>query len=223
MASQDPETTPSCSASLPLTRAIIGLVSADWNCQSSFDWGLTAGAVPFGFEKWHPFAIGRLGVRYEGGGWQALGELGYAFLEAKAFDGLEELNPSHPIKSPSIQQWALLSESSVSVEFTTPAFSDDPTALTKSYGLQLWQALPSVWRTVGALRNTRTSDLNGINLLAHFASRNQRWKGSAGLGRMTASIDQVAVSFFYPVFELSYVFAAPIYNNSSSTTRSSLR
>lgn len=128
------------------------------------------------------------------------GLIRYVFLADNAFDSLTSLPNQSWLSNPSLQQWSLLSESDVSLELTWK--SDTPTFLSQGFALKLWQTLPPQWRTVGALRQTRNTDLNGISLNALF--QENRWQGRIGIGRMTFASDQLAATFFYPTFEVSY-------------------
>lgn len=56
---------------------------------------------------------------------------------------------------------------------------------------------------MGALNSTRNVELNGITLVAHIDG--ERWRSVVGIGAMTAAVDQIALTFFYPTIEVSYL------------------
>jgi len=132
--------------------------------------------------------------------WQVSGSVGYVLLQNNAFRGTHPWRDSQWILTPSIQQWALLTDSDVTLELTQK--TQNSNALFDAYTLKLWQTLPRAWRIVGALRDTEDTDLSGIALLASV--KKQHWSGRFGLGRALVATDRLAATFFYPTIELAY-------------------
>ncbi|NBW81259.1 hypothetical protein EBR21_05845 [bacterium] len=207
-------------ASLPVSAAALGILAGDWNCQDTFLWGLRLGAVGFGYRAWAPLMTGRLGLRFpfptagslppEGtqagqkwgtsSRWLAEGTIQYVLLPDQAFASLPQLSTASRFTHPSIQQWNVVADTNMTFEVGKQ--SENPNSPVSGWGVRLWQTLPKSWRTVGALNSTRNAELNGITLVAHIGS--ERWRGVLGIGAMTAAVDQIAVTFFYPTIELSY-------------------
>ncbi|MFZ9518974.1 MAG: hypothetical protein ACO3A4_00700 [Silvanigrellaceae bacterium] len=133
--------------------------------------------------------------------WSAQGTLQYVFLPAQAFATLPTMNTTNRLTHPSLQQWSVLADSNVTFELSKA--SQNPGSAFAAWGVQLWQTLPQSWRTVGALNSTRNVELNGITLVAHIDG--ERWRSVVGIGAMTAAVDQIALTFFYPTIEVSYL------------------
>jgi hypothetical protein len=74
-------------------------------------------------------------------------------------------------------------------------------APTSAFGIKIWQTVPPRWRTLGALQDTRNANAHGV-VGTYFFQKN-RWSGEVGIGRMTADVDRVSATFFYPTFALA--------------------
>lgn len=200
-----------CSLSLPVSAIAAGLFAGDVYCINQIQWGLRAGAAAMGFSHWVPFIRGRIGVSFppvqpyrenspKMTRRQVSGSLGYVFLQNTAFRGTHPWRETQWLLTPSIQQWALLTDSDVSLEFTQK--TQNSNAFFDAYSLKLWQTLPRAWRVVGALRDTEDTDLAGMAFLASVERKN--WRARFGLGRALVTTDRLAATFFYPTIELAY-------------------
>ncbi|MEY3902060.1 MAG: hypothetical protein RL189_1366 [Pseudomonadota bacterium] len=202
-----------CTTSLPLSPSIAGVIAADWRCEGSFQWAVQAGAVGFAWKKWQPFATGGLAVGYppwhsnpaaadqpSAAVWQVAGQVSYVFLPDGAFANLDNIASTSSLSTPALQQWSLLADADVSL--TLRLNSETRNSTIHSYSLKLWQTLPSQWRTLGALRDTRDAELQGLIFQAHW--RKNSWSGTLGAGRMAIALDKISLSFFYPKAELTY-------------------
>lgn len=169
----------------------------------------------FAWKRWLPFATGKLAVGYPPepsssapsdhrtpADWQIAGKVSYVFLPDGAFSNLGSLAAPSPLSTPALQQWSLLADADVSL--TLSLNSADKNSFFNSYSIKLWQTLPPQWRTLGALRDTRDADLQGLIFQAHLRKNN--WSGSLGAGRMAIALDKISLSFFYPKAELTYHF-----------------
>lgn len=167
----------------------------------------------FAWKRWLPFATGKLAVGYPPehsssaaphhptpAAWQVVGQVSYVFLPDGAFSDLGSLASPSPLSTPALQQWSLLSDADVSL--TLRLNSEDKNSFFNSYSLKLWQTLPPQWRTLGALRDTRAAELQGLIFQAHW--RKNSWSGTLGAGRMAIALDKISLSFFYPKAELTY-------------------
>ena len=201
---------PICLDSFPVTSALTGVVSAELECGGDFLWGLRAGTVLLGFKKPVLYLRGSLGVSYpplptpgslsSQNEWQLLQYIHYIYLPEASFNPIESLNKtSNLLLSPAVQQWSIFLDSEVALELLKKAGRNHLNIT--HWGLKVWQSLPPQWRSLGALRDTRNSSLNGLQAIARF--QGQRWRAQAGLGRMTVAIDQVATTFIHPTVELS--------------------
>lgn len=124
----------------------------------------------------------------------------YTYLPEASFNPIESLaSKSNPLLSPAVQQWSTFLDSEVALELLKKA-GGSHLSITH-WGLKVWQSLPPQWRSLGALRDTRNSNLNGLQAIARF--QGQRWRAQAGLGRMTVAIDRVATTFIHPTVDLS--------------------
>jgi hypothetical protein len=216
-----PELSTKCGTSLPVSAAALGILAVDWNCQDTFLWGLRLGAMGFGYRSWTPLLTGRLGLQFPlpssnslptdrtdtgqkwetNRRWLAKGTIQYVLIPDQAFASLPTLNTSSRFTHPSIQQWSVVADSNVTFEVSKQ--SENPNSPLAAWGIRLWQTLPKSWRTIGALNSTRNAELNGITLVAHVSK--EKWRGVVGIGAMTAAVDRIALTFFYPTIEFSYL------------------
>lgn len=201
---------PTCLASFPLTLALTGIISAELECGVDFFWRIRAGSALLGFKKPVVYLRGSLGVSYPSlrtprslsnqSEWQLIQYIHYNFLPEASFNAIESLaSKSNPLLSPSVQQWSTFLDSEVALELLKTA-AVSRMSITH-WGLKVWQALPPQWRSLGALRATRNSNLNGLQAVARF--QGQRWRAQAGFGRMTVAIDRVSTTFIHPTVEMS--------------------
>ena len=202
-----------CAASLPLSASIAGVFAADWRCKGTFQWTIQAGIVGFAWKRWLPYATGKLAVGYPpehpgpaaghqptSSNWQMVGQVSYVFLPDGAFANLDRLAARSSITTPALQQWGLLADADASLTLRLNA--EDKNSFFNSYSIKLWQTLPPQWRTLGALRDTRDAELQGLIFQTHLDKDN--WSGTFGVGRMAIALDKISLSFFYPKAELTY-------------------
>lgn len=199
-----------CELSTSLTALAAGFIGTELHCPGVFFWSAEPGIVFYGFDQPDAYFESSVGIDYPttqtsrlGIGesvWSIRTTIAYVYVRPSSFESLPEAQPSSGFLSPGLQQWAMLANSKISSEFQ---LTMKPSSQVLKYlGIQLWQTLPPLWRSFGALRNTRKAQLSGFNLSGHGSYGD--WHASVGLGVSSVAIERTVLSFVHPIVELKY-------------------
>lgn len=199
-----------CHLSMSLTALTAGFIGTQLHCPGTFFWSAEPGLLLYGFDRPDAYLESSIGIDYpteeasrsatSESSWRVRTTVAYVYVRPNSFEYLQQAQPSNGLRSPGLQQWAILANSKVSSEFLLRLGPSHQ--LFNLVGIQLWQTLPPLWRGLGGLRQTRKGQMSGFSLSGYGS--HGAWHASVGLGLSSIALERTVFTFAHPTFELKY-------------------